>query len=150
MLWWSTFWCSTFQQQVIEYSGCVEWPPRSPHLNPLNFFFLWGCIRQIVYATPQPTVPARHVTVLHSLQKSVIQYPDVYCCWRTRISAKCNFVQRKKSFLLFVYFIFDSNLLFCTKEMMSNNFVTDFFLLSSYWFWDKKLITNLTVIWRFN
>ncbi|GBL73321.1 hypothetical protein AVEN_155568-1, partial [Araneus ventricosus] len=30
----------TFQQQVIGYGGCVEWPPRSPDLNPLNFF-LW-------------------------------------------------------------------------------------------------------------
>ncbi|GBL95465.1 hypothetical protein AVEN_154849-1 [Araneus ventricosus] len=27
-----------FQQQVIGYGGCVEWPPRSPDLNPLDFF----------------------------------------------------------------------------------------------------------------
>ncbi|GBN28602.1 hypothetical protein AVEN_170188-1 [Araneus ventricosus] len=43
----------TFHQQVIEYGGCVEWPPRSPDLNPLDFF-LWGCIKQRVYATPPP------------------------------------------------------------------------------------------------
>ncbi|GBN33764.1 hypothetical protein AVEN_212373-1 [Araneus ventricosus] len=29
-----------FQQHVIGY-GCVEWPPRSPDLNPMDFF-LWG------------------------------------------------------------------------------------------------------------
>ncbi|GBO01674.1 hypothetical protein AVEN_169209-1 [Araneus ventricosus] len=28
----------TFQQQVIGYGGCAEWPPRSPDLNPLDFF----------------------------------------------------------------------------------------------------------------
>ncbi|GBM10245.1 hypothetical protein AVEN_177507-2-1, partial [Araneus ventricosus] len=45
----------TFQQQVIGYGGCVEWPPHSPDLNPLDFF-LWGCIKQRVYATPPPTL----------------------------------------------------------------------------------------------
>ncbi|GBM94843.1 hypothetical protein AVEN_93043-1 [Araneus ventricosus] len=43
----------TFQQQIIGYGGCVEWPPRSPDLNPLDFF-LWGYIKQRVYATPPP------------------------------------------------------------------------------------------------
>ncbi|GBM48729.1 hypothetical protein AVEN_193428-1 [Araneus ventricosus] len=28
----------TLQQQVIGYGDCVEWPPRSPDLNPLDFF----------------------------------------------------------------------------------------------------------------
>ncbi|GBN08985.1 hypothetical protein AVEN_215963-1 [Araneus ventricosus] len=48
----------TFQQQVIGYGGCVEWPPRSPDLNPLDCF-LWewrGCIKQRVYATRPPTL----------------------------------------------------------------------------------------------
>ncbi|GBM70207.1 hypothetical protein AVEN_60135-1 [Araneus ventricosus] len=45
----------TFQQQVIGYGDCVEWPPHSPDLNPLDFF-LWGYIKQQVYATPTPTL----------------------------------------------------------------------------------------------
>ncbi|GBM96167.1 hypothetical protein AVEN_23260-1 [Araneus ventricosus] len=45
----------TFQQHVICYGGCVEWPPRSPDLNPLDFF-LWGYIKQRVYAIPPPTL----------------------------------------------------------------------------------------------
>ncbi|GBM18308.1 hypothetical protein AVEN_147429-1 [Araneus ventricosus] len=45
----------TFQQQVIGYDGCVEWPPRLPDLNPLDFF-LWGYIKQRVYATPPSTL----------------------------------------------------------------------------------------------
>ncbi|GBN33338.1 hypothetical protein AVEN_182748-1 [Araneus ventricosus] len=44
-----------FHQEVIGYGGCVEWPPRSPDLNPLDFF-LYGCIKQRVYATPPPTL----------------------------------------------------------------------------------------------
>ncbi|GBO05084.1 hypothetical protein AVEN_140368-1, partial [Araneus ventricosus] len=44
-----------FQQQVIGYGGCVEWPPRSPDLNPLDFF-QWEYIKQRVYATPPPTL----------------------------------------------------------------------------------------------
>ncbi|GBL93010.1 hypothetical protein AVEN_54646-1 [Araneus ventricosus] len=45
----------TFQQQVIGYGGCVEWPPRSPDLNPLDIF-LWGYIKQRVYAIHPPTL----------------------------------------------------------------------------------------------
>ncbi|GBN40064.1 hypothetical protein AVEN_227825-1 [Araneus ventricosus] len=45
----------TFQQQVIGYGGCVEWPPLLPDLNPLEFF-LWGYIKQRVYANPPPTL----------------------------------------------------------------------------------------------
>ncbi|GBO26989.1 hypothetical protein AVEN_153886-1 [Araneus ventricosus] len=45
----------TFLQRVIGYGGCVEWPPRSPDLKPLDFF-LWGYIKQRVYATPPPTL----------------------------------------------------------------------------------------------
>ncbi|GBN54434.1 hypothetical protein AVEN_266702-1 [Araneus ventricosus] len=45
----------TFQQQVIGYCGCVEWHSRSPDLNPLGFF-LWGYIKQRVYATLKPTL----------------------------------------------------------------------------------------------
>ncbi|GBO43071.1 hypothetical protein AVEN_48071-1 [Araneus ventricosus] len=43
------------RQQVIGYGGCVEWPPRSTDLNPLDFF-LWGYIKQRMYATPPPTL----------------------------------------------------------------------------------------------
>ncbi|GBM29476.1 hypothetical protein AVEN_255857-1 [Araneus ventricosus] len=30
------------QQQVIGYSGCEEWPPRSPDLNPLDFILYFN------------------------------------------------------------------------------------------------------------
>ncbi|GBM16352.1 hypothetical protein AVEN_28314-1 [Araneus ventricosus] len=43
----------TFQQHVIGYGGCVEWPPRSP--EPIGLF-LWRYIKQRVYVTPPPTL----------------------------------------------------------------------------------------------
>ncbi|GBN46849.1 hypothetical protein AVEN_127572-1 [Araneus ventricosus] len=44
-----------FQQQVIGYGGCVGRPPRSPDLNPLDFF-LCEYIKQRMYATPPSTL----------------------------------------------------------------------------------------------
>lgn len=39
---------SMFNDKIIGYGGLVEWPPRSPDLNPLDFF-LWGFIKSKVY-----------------------------------------------------------------------------------------------------
>ncbi|GBO39843.1 hypothetical protein AVEN_170866-1 [Araneus ventricosus] len=78
----------TFQQQVIGYGGCVEWPPRSPDLNPLNFF-LWGSIQQRVYATniegtskPYYGRLCQRFTchVLQCAAGSAVPCQDVYCC----------------------------------------------------------------------
>lgn len=37
-----------FRGRFISKRGNVNWPPRSPDLNPLDFF-LWGHIKTIVY-----------------------------------------------------------------------------------------------------
>lgn len=37
-----------FQNRWIGRGGPVQWPPRSPDLNPLDFY-LWGCMKSIVY-----------------------------------------------------------------------------------------------------
>lgn len=43
-----------YGQRWIGRGGPVAWPPRSPDLNPLDFF-VWGYIKDIVYATPVNT-----------------------------------------------------------------------------------------------
>ncbi|GBM98564.1 hypothetical protein AVEN_171403-1 [Araneus ventricosus] len=48
--------------QVIGYGDCVEWPPRSPDLNPLDFL-LWGYIKQRVYATLLPTLKELRILI---------------------------------------------------------------------------------------
>ncbi|EFN85682.1 hypothetical protein EAI_02991, partial [Harpegnathos saltator] len=30
--------------------GPIEWPPRSPDMNPLDFFF-WGYLKDCIYKT---------------------------------------------------------------------------------------------------
>lgn len=41
----------TYPQRWIGRLGPILWPPRSPDLNPLDFFY-WGCIKEKVYARP--------------------------------------------------------------------------------------------------
>lgn len=40
----------TFPQKWIGRRGAVEWPPRSPDLSPLDYFF-WGHLKNNVYKT---------------------------------------------------------------------------------------------------
>ena len=37
---------ATFQERWIGRRGSIEWPPRSPDLTPMNFFFLGCCERE--------------------------------------------------------------------------------------------------------
>ena len=40
-----------FGEKFIATHGPVEWPPRSPDLTLLDFF-LWGHLKNVVYADP--------------------------------------------------------------------------------------------------
>ncbi|GBL85682.1 hypothetical protein AVEN_193139-1 [Araneus ventricosus] len=70
-----------FGEQIIGYGSFQEWPPRSSDLTPMNFF-LWGYLKQQVYATPPPTLQdlQRRITdacanvtpaMLHRVQREV-------------------------------------------------------------------------------
>lgn len=41
----------TYPNRWIGRLGTILWPPRSPDLNPLDFFY-WGCLRGEVYRQP--------------------------------------------------------------------------------------------------
>lgn len=55
------------QRQLSADNCCAAWPPRSPDLNPLDYF-LWGYIKDIVYA--------RTYNDLQDLQNSIQQVCD--------------------------------------------------------------------------
>ncbi|GBN10839.1 hypothetical protein AVEN_142869-1 [Araneus ventricosus] len=70
-----------FGEQIIGYGSFQEWPPRSPDLTLMDFF-LWGYLKQQVYATPPPTLQdlQRRImdayanvtpTMLHRVQREV-------------------------------------------------------------------------------
>ncbi|CAH2109244.1 unnamed protein product [Euphydryas editha] len=46
---------ATFPQRWIGRLGYFLWPPRSPDLNPLDFFY-WGYIKEKVYKKPVTSV----------------------------------------------------------------------------------------------
>lgn len=39
-----------FPNRWIGIGGTIPWPPRSPDLNPLDFF-LWGAVKDYIYST---------------------------------------------------------------------------------------------------
>ncbi|KYQ49167.1 hypothetical protein ALC60_11781, partial [Trachymyrmex zeteki] len=46
---------SRFQERWIGRGGPVVWPPRSPNLNPLDYY-LWGHLKSMVYVTSVDTI----------------------------------------------------------------------------------------------
>lgn len=40
-----------YPDRWIGRSGSILWPPRSPDLNPVDFFY-WGCVKEKVYSKP--------------------------------------------------------------------------------------------------
>ncbi|GBM60095.1 hypothetical protein AVEN_103439-1 [Araneus ventricosus] len=76
----------TFQQQVIEYGSCVEWPPRSPNLNPLDFF----CGDTSNSECMQPL--HQHCRNFETILRMLVPSCHLPCC--TMCSGKCSPVSR--------------------------------------------------------
>ena len=57
----------TFENRWIGRGGPIPWPARSPDLNPLDFW-LWGYMKQLVYATPINNVQTLQHRVFHTAQ----------------------------------------------------------------------------------
>lgn len=59
------------KKQIIGYGGFEDWPPHSSDLTPLDFF-LWGYLKQQVYATPPQ--------ILQDLKRRIVDaYTNVTC-----------------------------------------------------------------------
>ncbi|CAK9799199.1 hypothetical protein ANTPLA_LOCUS1929 [Anthophora plagiata] len=64
-----------FRDRWIGRGGPASWPPRSPDMNPLDFFF-WGHLKTAVYQTPVETreeLKQKHV----SYERGVLR--NVFC-----------------------------------------------------------------------
>jgi hypothetical protein len=46
----------------------ITWPPRSPDITPL-VFFLWGYVKDRVYATPVPDIATLHTRIAADLEE---------------------------------------------------------------------------------
>lgn len=57
-----------FGNHWIGRFGPHRWPPRSPDLTPLDFY-LWGAIKNDVYATPSETMEVMREKIIASFRK---------------------------------------------------------------------------------
>ena len=60
-----------FPDAWIGRGGPIPWPPRSPDLSPLDFF-LWGYIKNIVYAE-KIHLQDRITSTIETVTRDVIQ-----------------------------------------------------------------------------
>jgi hypothetical protein len=66
----------TYHEQWIDRAGPTAWPPRSPDLNPLDFY-LWGHLNAIFHAAPVDNEEALHHRIENAYQ-TIQQLPSVF------------------------------------------------------------------------
>jgi hypothetical protein len=64
---------NTHHDRWVGRGGTTAWPPRSPDLNPLDFY-LWGHIKTLVYAAPVDNEEALH----HRMPVRLRNYPGIF------------------------------------------------------------------------
>ena len=57
-----------FENRVIALNEEFEWPPRSPDLTPCDFF-LWGFLKQRVFATEVPNLPTLRWRIVNEINR---------------------------------------------------------------------------------
>ncbi|KAJ4438679.1 hypothetical protein ANN_14626 [Periplaneta americana] len=60
-----------FPDRWIGRGGPIAWPPRSPDLNPLDFY-LWGHLKSLVYSSPVPDLESFGIELWHVLRTYAI------------------------------------------------------------------------------
>lgn len=70
---------NNFNGRWIGRRGPVHWPARSPDLNPLDFY-LWGHLKQLVYAEPINTIEQLENRILNSVHtiQNTVNFAEVY------------------------------------------------------------------------
>lgn len=73
----------TFPQRWIGRGGFIQWPPRSPDLNPMDFF-LWGHLKDRVYETTVDTIEELRHRINVATEDLREQFPQVSGNWIRR------------------------------------------------------------------
>ncbi|KAJ4440078.1 hypothetical protein ANN_08211 [Periplaneta americana] len=76
-----------FPDRWIGRGGPIAWPPRSPDLNPLDFY-LWGHLKSLVYSSPVPDLESLRNRIV-ACSEDIRNTPGV--CDRVRRSSMSNF-----------------------------------------------------------
>ncbi|GBL93627.1 hypothetical protein AVEN_25625-1 [Araneus ventricosus] len=106
---------ATYPGRWIGRGGPVAWPPLSPELNPLDFFF-WGHLKSLVYQTPVDTLEdlaARIAVASANIANTPVMFERV----RRSLVRRCrlcnelrgrNFEQLLSKFLVVSFLTFNS------------------------------------------
>lgn len=73
-----------FGERWIGRGGPINWPARSPDLNPLDYY-LWGHVKSLVYSTPIVDIYQLEDRIVHSFQM-IKEQPGI--CERVRQSLR--------------------------------------------------------------
>jgi hypothetical protein len=71
---------NTYHDRWIGRGGPSAWPPRSPELNPPDFY-LWGHLKTLVYAAPVDNEKALHHRIADACQ-TIRNYPGIFARMR--------------------------------------------------------------------
>nr|XP_022908494.1 uncharacterized protein LOC111419849 [Onthophagus taurus] len=74
---------NAFRQKWIGRGGPIPWPPRSPDLNPLDFF-LWGFMKDRVYATEVNTIDELRHRITAATEDIRPRFPRLSLNWIRR------------------------------------------------------------------
>jgi hypothetical protein len=67
---------NTYHDQRIGRGGPTAWPPRSPDLNPMDFY-LCGHVKTLVYAAPSDNEETLHHRIVDACQ-TIWNYPVIF------------------------------------------------------------------------
>ncbi len=68
----------TFPERWLGRRGPVDWPPRSPDLTPPDFF-LWGVVKNAVYAKNPKTIPQLKTAIQEAFAEITIELCEKVC-----------------------------------------------------------------------
>ncbi|KAJ4425767.1 hypothetical protein ANN_27390, partial [Periplaneta americana] len=76
-----------FPDRWIGRGGPVAWPPRSPDLNPLDFY-LWGHLKSLVYSSPVPDLESLRNRIV-ACSEDIRNTPGVWDRVRRSMRRRC-------------------------------------------------------------
>jgi hypothetical protein len=105
---------------IINRGGPTAWPPRSPDLNPLNFY-LWGHLKTLVYVAPVDSEEALHhriVDVCQTIRNHPRTFEWVRWSMRRSVEACTESYGRHFEHLLEIYIFTYNTKIKCFRIML--------------------------------
>ncbi|KAJ4440649.1 hypothetical protein ANN_08796 [Periplaneta americana] len=78
-----------FPDRWIGRGGPIAWPPRSPDLNPLDFY-LWGHLKTLVYSSPVPDLESFRNRIV-ACSEDIRNTPGVWDRFRRSMRHRCEY-----------------------------------------------------------